>query len=103
MTARFVMPGLDPGHPSSSQNVFTKFDGLHRNSGLPELRSVIRRKSGKPDLRCQARQDYGWSASSTVSVMPGLDPGIHLLRKTFLRRSMDCRVKPGNDYGTRSE
>jgi hypothetical protein len=25
-------------------------------------------------------------------VMPGLDPGIHPLRKT-----MDCRVKPGND------
>src|SRR5919108_3687093 len=31
--------------------------------------------------------------------MPGLDPGIHLLRKTLLRRSMDCRVKPGNDCG----
>jgi len=25
-------------------------------------------------------------------VMPGLDPGIHLLAKT-----MDCRVKPGSD------
>jgi hypothetical protein len=25
------------------------------------------------------------------------DPRIHLLRKTFLRRLMDCRVKPGND------
>jgi hypothetical protein len=25
-------------------------------------------------------------------VMPGLDPGIHLLTKW-----MDCRVKPGND------
>jgi hypothetical protein len=35
---------------------FTKMDGLHRNSGLPELRTIIRRKSGKPDLRCQARQ-----------------------------------------------
>jgi hypothetical protein len=23
---------------------------------LPELRSVMRRKSGKPDLRCQARR-----------------------------------------------
>src|SRR5262249_42323978 len=31
-------------------------DGLHRNSGLPELRIVVRRKSGEPDLRCQARQ-----------------------------------------------
>jgi hypothetical protein len=28
-------------------------------------------------------------------VMPGLDPGIHLLRKLF--EEMDCRVKPGND------
>jgi hypothetical protein len=35
---------------------FLKMDGLHRNSGLPELRSIMRRKSGKPDLRCQARQ-----------------------------------------------
>jgi hypothetical protein len=26
--------------------------------------------------------------------MRGLDPRIHPLRKTFLRRSMDCRVKP---------
>jgi hypothetical protein len=29
---------------------------LHRNSGLPELRNIMRRKSGKPDFRCQARQ-----------------------------------------------
>jgi hypothetical protein len=35
---------------------FSQSDGLHRNSGLPELRSIMRRKSGKPDLRCQARQ-----------------------------------------------
>jgi hypothetical protein len=27
----------------------------------------------------------------------GLDPRIHLLREKVLRRSMDCRVKPGND------
>jgi hypothetical protein len=25
------------------------------------------------------------------------DPRIHLLRKNFLQRWMDCRVKPGND------
>jgi hypothetical protein len=25
------------------------------------------------------------------------DPGIHLLRKKFLQKAMDCRVKPGND------
>jgi hypothetical protein len=25
--------------------------GCHRNSGLPELRDVKRRKSGKPDLQ----------------------------------------------------
>jgi hypothetical protein len=29
--------------------------------------------------------------------MRGLDPRIHLLREKVLRRSMDCRVKPGND------
>jgi hypothetical protein len=27
--------------------------------------------------------------------MPGLDPGIHPLRRTF--QQMDCRVKTGND------
>jgi hypothetical protein len=31
-----------------------------------------------------------------MAVMPGLDPGIHLASKVFLKR-MDCRVKPGND------
>src|SRR5262249_60988522 len=30
-----------------------EYDGLHRNSGLPELRNIMRRKSGKPDLQCQ--------------------------------------------------
>jgi hypothetical protein len=25
------------------------------------------------------------------------DPRIHLVRKTFLQRWMDCRVKPGHD------
>jgi hypothetical protein len=35
---------------------FSQSDGLHRNSGQPELRRIMRRKSGKPDLRCQARQ-----------------------------------------------
>jgi hypothetical protein len=29
--------------------------------------------------------------------MRGLDPRIHLLREKVLRRSIDCRVKPGND------
>jgi hypothetical protein len=31
-------------------------------------------------------------------VMPGLDPGIHRNEK-HLSKSMDCRVKPGNDSG----
>jgi hypothetical protein len=30
--------------------------GLQRTSGLPEFRNLKRRKSGKPDLRRQARQ-----------------------------------------------
>jgi hypothetical protein len=29
---------------------FCEMDGLHRNSGLPELRSIMRRKSGKTRL-----------------------------------------------------
>jgi hypothetical protein len=46
----------DPRIHLLREKLFTKMDGLHRNSGLPELRSIMRRKSGKPDLRCQARQ-----------------------------------------------
>src|SRR6266852_6278628 len=34
---------------------------------------------------------------STRSVIAGLDPAIHLLRKMILRRLMDARVKPGHD------
>jgi hypothetical protein len=30
-------------------------------------------------------------------VIAGLDPAIHLLRKEFLRRKMDPRVKPAGD------
>jgi hypothetical protein len=30
-------------------------------------------------------------------VVAGLDPAIHLLRKNFLQRWMDARVKPGHD------
>jgi hypothetical protein len=29
--------------------------------------------------------------------MPGLDPGIHHLRKKHFTKGMDCRIKPGND------
>ncbi len=32
-----------------------------------------------------------------MAVMRGLDPRIHLLRKNFCSKWMDCRVKPGND------
>jgi hypothetical protein len=38
-----------------ASRVFTKADGLHRNSGLPEFRTINCRKSGKPDLRCHER------------------------------------------------
>jgi hypothetical protein len=46
----------DPRIHRPSQKSPSEGDGLHRNSGLPELRIIVRRKSGKPDLRCQARQ-----------------------------------------------
>src|SRR5687767_13862779 len=32
--------------------------------------------------------------------MPGPDPGIHPASRRVFRRSMDCRVKPGNDTST---
>jgi hypothetical protein len=44
----------DPGIQRKKR--FIEEDGLQRNSGLPEFRNLKRRKSGKPDLRCQARQ-----------------------------------------------
>jgi len=33
------MPGLDPGIHLLEQNLYV-MDGLHRNSGLPELRII---------------------------------------------------------------
>jgi hypothetical protein len=33
----------------------------------------------------------------THSVIAGLDPAIHLLRKTLLRKLMDARIKSGHD------
>src|SRR5262245_36630785 len=63
---------------------FCEGEGLHRNSGLPELRSIMRRKSGKPDLRCQARQ-------SRVGIFPF---GVLVVRKglymTVVRRGCAC-------------
>jgi hypothetical protein len=38
---------------------------------------------------------------ATPFVMRGLDPRIHPLRKS-LSKTMDCRVKPGNDGMNRS-
>jgi hypothetical protein len=46
----------DPRIHLLRKKLFAKMDGLQRNSGLPEFRTHKRRKSGKPDLRCQARQ-----------------------------------------------
>jgi hypothetical protein len=40
---------------------------------------------------------YGWHYLS--SVIAGLDPAIHLLRKTPLAKRMDPRVKPAGDTG----
>jgi hypothetical protein len=34
-----------------------------------------------------------------IAVIAGLDPAIHPLRKAFLRRGMDPRVKPAGDAG----
>jgi hypothetical protein len=46
----------DPRIHLLREKLFTKIDGLHRNSGSPELRKITRRKSGEPNLRCQTRQ-----------------------------------------------
>jgi hypothetical protein len=35
---------------------------LHRNSGLPELRNMVRRTSGKPDVRVKPGNDRGRAA-----------------------------------------
>jgi hypothetical protein len=57
------------------------------------------------DLRQSRSQSSGLVAQKTVmlgevkTVMAGLDPAIHLLRKYALRRLMDTRVKPAYDDG----
>jgi hypothetical protein len=49
--ADVVVRGLDPRIDLSA-----KRDGLHRTSGLPEVRSFEGRKSGRLDVRGQVRQ-----------------------------------------------
>jgi hypothetical protein len=57
MRLKLARMGLDPRIHLLREKVLTKIDGLQRTSGLPEFRTIIRcLKSGKPDLRCQARQ-----------------------------------------------
>ena len=51
------------------------------------------------EKRVHARLSRAMDGSCRQPVMRGLDPRIHLLRKMFLRRRMDCRVKPGNESG----
>jgi len=45
------------------------------------------------------RQDFCnlvlYQSAQSLTVMPGLDPGIHALDASNCR--VDCRVKPGND------
>jgi hypothetical protein len=52
----FIRLAHEKSGPSAWQDTFYEKDGLHRNSGVPEFRITASRKSGKPDLRCQARQ-----------------------------------------------
>ena len=51
--------------------------------------------------RCAAAKAVPVRIDSALAhgVTRGLDPRVHLLRKTLLRKKMDCRVKPGNDGG----
>ena len=44
----------------------------------------------------------GKRGTARSSVMRGLDPRIHLLRRILSFKMMDCRVKPGNDNLGRS-
>jgi hypothetical protein len=40
---------------------------------------------------------FNFSNSLAYFVIAGLDPAIHPLRKTLLRRLMDARIKSGHD------
>ncbi len=53
------MRGLDP-RIHRKKDWFIQADGLHRNSGLLELRSIMRRKSGKPTCGVKPGNDSGW-------------------------------------------
>jgi hypothetical protein len=55
------MRGLDP-RIHRKKDWFIQTDGLHRNSGLPELRNMMRRTPGKPDVRVKPGNDRGRAA-----------------------------------------
>ena len=78
--------------------------GRHRP--LLALPGAAPRNDAPPDEgETQARHDKAVpvridSALTFSGVTRGLDPRVHLLRKTlFAKKKMDCRVKPGNDGG----
>ena len=56
------MRGLDP-----RIHLLAKKDGLHRTSGLPEVRTFKCRKSGKPDLRVKPGNDDRDSVETAFS------------------------------------
>jgi hypothetical protein len=65
-------------HAALTSNPDASPAGLTTQVGFIRLAHLKRPKSGKPD--------FGWSI---------------VLRKTFFAKRMDCRVKPGNDGGSR--
>src|SRR5262249_2436098 len=86
-----------PLHPNVSRR------SAHPSFGVSEAKEINPRAKARRERRGIV-QDGGMLNGvirETLSsrVMRGLDPRIHLLRKRSLRRTMDCRVKPGNDSG----
>src|ERR1700730_3447493 len=102
-----VMRGLDPIGASlrriiNLSVVIVRACGRssnHEKSGFG--RSVPQRaRRGLLDAPLEAGHDNLRGRPGKLKLArKGLDPRIHLLREKVLRRSMDCRVKAGNERG----
>src|SRR5438552_18222255 len=118
-TIRFAHAALRPGHETGCAVALTSPGPIHRFRALsPRAATTTRRPAReagghRPTARCALGRHRCLELERvcTNRVMPGLDPGIHLLAKRMdcrvepgndelrgvLRRWMDCRVEPGND------
>src|SRR5262245_5244900 len=99
-TASAVRMARSPPAPASSSLSRPFADPQVIMHLVPVLRSNSGTSSSITDFKPLVQRTFIAAllrVSSPTAVTRGLDPRVHLLRRNFFAKRMDCRVKPGND------